>query len=134
MEIPVYVEVETATQDTKIRAVQTALEKKNRNTLAWKATVSTPSMGSIAAPCLPPPLRLTVQCASQPCRNATPDTPPLGPTVMMHSATGLDNIRPHHQPMDPWIRAPAADISCWTGCLCLAPLSPAKVASSTRQA
>lgn len=55
MEIPVYVEVETVTQDSKIRAVQTALETKNRNTLAWKATVSTPSTGSIAAPCLPPP-------------------------------------------------------------------------------
>lgn len=57
--MPLCVAVETVTQDTKIRAVQTALEMKNRNTLAWKATVSTPSMVRVTAPCLPPPLRLT---------------------------------------------------------------------------
>lgn len=63
--MPVCVEVETVTQDTKIRAVQTTLEMKSSNTLAWKSTVSSLSTGSIAAPCLSPTLRPTSHRASQ---------------------------------------------------------------------
>lgn len=55
MEMPVCVEVETVTQDTKIQALQTALEMKNRNTLAWTATVSTLSRAAWLLPaCLLP--------------------------------------------------------------------------------
>lgn len=96
--MPVCVEVEPVTQNTKIRAVQTALEMKNRNTLAWKATVPTPCTGSIAAPCLPPPARLTLHCAPQllhyPKAPLQPpespaDTHLLGPTGTTHGAAAL---------------------------------------------
>lgn len=62
--MPICVEVETVTQDTKIQAVQTALEMKKRNKLAWKA-----SLHSLHGQ--HPPLRHKLQCVSQPLQKGS---------------------------------------------------------------